>query len=223
MPPFLQKPTPGCYVKARHVLALMLFWGTFNAYSLRVNLNVAIVAMVNSTNSKSNITNATTTCPDHGASNIHSIRTVNSYSVFATSVANVPLCMFYFYFFQNGVFQWDPNEQGLLLGCYYYGYIFTCLPGGYLTNRFGIKPILGLSMLLSSIITVVTPYLANVSFPLLVSSRILLGLIQVRSISVRIFCSLNAVRNPALYYQIWCHSFPYSSKGTLLITKTTPI
>lgn len=35
-----------CWKKRRHVVALLAFLGFFNMYALRVNLSIAIVAMV---------------------------------------------------------------------------------------------------------------------------------------------------------------------------------
>lgn len=82
-------------------------------------------------------------------------------------------------FLQNGVFAWDPTQQGLVLGCYFYGYIVSNVPGAWLARRVGFKLVFGISMLLSSIITLCTPVAARASFELFVALRILLGLLQV--------------------------------------------
>lgn len=51
-------------MKARTVLGIMGFLGFANVYAMRVNLSVAIVAMVNSTMIANNITNTTLdVCP----------------------------------------------------------------------------------------------------------------------------------------------------------------
>jgi len=80
---------------------------------------------------------------------------------------------------QNGIFDWDFKQQGLLLGCYFYGYIFSNIPGAWLAKRIGIRMVLGISMLASSIITFCSPIAAYTSFELLVALRILLGFLQV--------------------------------------------
>ena len=46
----------GSCFQARHALAVMAFLGFFNVYCLRVNLSVALVAMVNSTSSENSST-----------------------------------------------------------------------------------------------------------------------------------------------------------------------
>ncbi|XP_076803041.1 sialin-like isoform X1 [Clavelina lepadiformis] len=145
-----EQPTPGCYVKARYVLAFMGFLGMFNVYSLRTNLSVAIVAMVNSTDDSGNESD---TCPDRGQSAGNS---TNS----------------------NGIYDWNSAEQGLLLGCYFYGYIVSNIPGAWLSKRYGFKIVLGSAMFFSSIITLFTPLAANSSFELLVALRVILGFFQ---------------------------------------------
>jgi len=82
---------------------------------------------------------------------------------------------------QNGVFSWDPAQQGLLLGCYYYGYMFSNVPGAWLARRYGFKQVFGISMLFSAIITMCTPVAALTSFEFFVCLRIILGLLQVKS------------------------------------------
>jgi len=41
-----QTKTPGCYVKARLVLAIMMSFGGFTVYALRIGINIAILKMV---------------------------------------------------------------------------------------------------------------------------------------------------------------------------------
>ncbi|XP_076803038.1 sialin-like isoform X2 [Clavelina lepadiformis] len=147
---FYQKPTSGCYVKARHVLAGMGFLVIFNIYVLRTILSVAIVAMVNSTEETGNLSD---TCPDRG-------------QVIENQTNS------------NGIFDWDSANQGLLLGCYYYGYVISNVPGAWLAKRYGFKLVIGVSMLVSAILTLATPLAAYASFELLVALQIFLGLIQ---------------------------------------------
>ncbi|XP_078491658.1 sialin-like [Ciona intestinalis] len=146
-----EEPTPGRYIKARYVLAFMGFLGMFNVYSLRTNLSVAIVAMVNSSSESEG--NASNVCPDRGQS---TSETANS----------------------NGIFDWNSADQGLLLGCYFYGYIVSNVPGAWLARRYGIRLVLGIAMLLSSVITLFTPLAARASFDLFVAMRVMLGFLQ---------------------------------------------
>jgi len=100
-------------IKARHVLAIWAFLGFVNVYCMRVNLSVALVAMVNSTTAKNSST--ANECPDPNAGS----NTTSSSKV--------------------GEFNWDEATQGTILGAFFYGYIFTQLPGGWLASKFGGK------------------------------------------------------------------------------------
>ena len=73
-------------------------------------------------------------------------------------------------------FDWSTNEQTNLLGSYFYGYVCTQIPGAYLSSRFGFKWILFTTTLITSIITIVTPFLADLNYISIFISRIILGL-----------------------------------------------
>jgi len=77
------------------------------------------------------------------------------------------------------VFDWGPAQQGLALGCYFYGYAFSNVPGAWLTKRYGFKRVLGSTMLLSSALTVCLPVAASTSFEIFVGLRVILGSLQV--------------------------------------------
>ena len=81
--------------------------------------------------------------------------------------------------FQVGVFQWDTIQQGLLLGCYYYGYIVSNVPGAWLARRFGFRIVIGTAHVVGAILTLLTPIVSWTSFELLVTLRVILGLFQV--------------------------------------------
>ena len=37
--------------------------------------------------------------------------------------------------FKNGEFNWSETQEGIILGSFFYGYIVSQLPGGYLAGR----------------------------------------------------------------------------------------
>ena len=41
--------------------------------------------------------------------------------------------------FQLPDFEWDSGTQGLILASFFYGYIVTQIPGGYLATKYGGK------------------------------------------------------------------------------------
>jgi len=146
-------------------VTIMGLFGFFNMYAQRVNLSVALVAMVNS-----NSTNATIdpngTCPvdDGGGGHVgRSLAAVNS----TTRVNAEPLGEFA---------DWDSTKQAIILGSFFYGYIVTQIPGGILAKRFGGKILYGIGGLCTSVFTLLTPLAARISWKCLVAVRIIEGL-----------------------------------------------
>ena len=68
---------------------------------------------------------------------------------------------------------------GLILGSFFFGYVITQLPGGWLGTRFGGKYLLGLGVLCTSVLTIFTPLAARHSVGMLILVRILEGLGEV--------------------------------------------
>ena len=68
---------------------------------------------------------------------------------------------------------------GLILGSFFFGYVITQLPGGWLGTRFGGKYLFGLGVLYTSVLTIFTPLAARHSVGMLILLRILEGLGQV--------------------------------------------
>jgi ACS family sodium-dependent inorganic phosphate cotransporter-like MFS transporter 5 len=58
---------------------------------------------------------------------------------------------------QDGPFSWDKELQGVILGSFFWGYLLTQVLGGWLAGRYGGKRILGYSMLVTAIATLLTP------------------------------------------------------------------
>ncbi|XP_044227921.1 sialin [Thunnus albacares] len=135
---------------SRYGLALLSSYGFFVVYSLRVNLSVAMVEMLNSTHQAN--TNHSSVCPAHtGPVQPKHNHTAN-------------------------VYDWDSETQGWILGSFFYGYILTQIPGGYLAGRFGPKWLLGLGILGTVIFTLLTPVAANLGASYLIAVRVLEGI-----------------------------------------------
>ena len=80
---------------------------------------------------------------------------------------------------QEGEFNWDQNSQGEILASFFYGYIFTQLPGGWLAGRYGAKRLFGLGVLCTAVFTLVTPIAARAGFRWLIALRVLEGVGEV--------------------------------------------
>ncbi|XP_068183676.1 sialin-like isoform X2 [Antennarius striatus] len=141
---------PAC-CSSRYGLALLSCFGFFVAYTLRVNLSVALVDMLNNTHQS--ITNhSSSVCPAHDTPP----RPVHNLTA--------------------SVYNWDSETQGWILGSFFYGYITTQVLGGYLASRFGAKWVLGLGILVTVIFTLLTPVAADLGAGFLIAVRVVEGI-----------------------------------------------
>ena len=65
------------------------------------------------------------------------------------------------------------------MGSFFYGYIVTQVPAGWLASRFGGKYLFGFGVLLTSVMTMFTPAAARHSVGMLLLVRVLEGLGEV--------------------------------------------
>ena len=75
-------------------------------------------------------------------------------------------------------FGWTNTDQGIVLGAFFNGYIFTQIVGGLLSKRYGGKLVLLACITLASLFTALTPLAANYSFRVLVACRCALGAVE---------------------------------------------
>lgn len=73
-------------------------------------------------------------------------------------------------------YDWSADQQSLLLGAYFWGYILTQIPGGILSDWLGGRVIIGLALGLSGIATAFIPFSAKIfSFGAVFVMRFLIG------------------------------------------------
>lgn len=77
-------------------------------------------------------------------------------------------------------YPWDSETQGWLLGAFFFGYLCTQILGGYLSGRYGGRIFLGLGVLGTAILTLLTPLAAQLGLYWLFSLRMLEGVGEVR-------------------------------------------
>lgn len=139
----------------RMVFAILGFLGFANVYAMRVNLSLAIVAMVNQTAvTPPDPPNATNICPIHPTP-------LNS---------TVPD--------EDGPFVWDSNAQGNLLAAFYWGYVLLQIPGGRIAEKFGGKWVFSIGILGTSVLTILSPFAAKLDYSLFMIVRILEGVFE---------------------------------------------
>ena len=77
---------------------------------------------------------------------------------------------------------WDKKIQNYILAAYFYGYLITQIPGGYLSTKFGAKITLAITILIGSIFTLLIPLAANFSYVALIACRFITGFAHVNNI-----------------------------------------
>lgn len=148
----LQKPT-GRF-GTRHYVVFMLFLGMANAYVMRTNMSVAIVAMVNQTAIEHEAEVFDDECPDtdYGEPEDPADR-------------------------KDGEFLWSTSLQGYILSSFFYGYVITQIPFGLLAKRYGAMKFLGWGMLINSVFAFLVPIAARQGgAPWLIVIRFIQGL-----------------------------------------------
>ncbi|XP_022337131.2 sialin-like [Crassostrea virginica] len=144
-----------CCLSQRWKTAYVGFLGFICVYAVRVNLSVAIVCMVKSQNST--LGNA-----DNDSFLIQGdpcTADAESNSVY-----------------EHAEFDWSKTTQSTILASFFYGYIVTQIPAGWLADRFGGRRVFGIGMLIAAICTLVFPVCARTSVILVYALRVLLGL-----------------------------------------------
>ncbi|KAM4725874.1 sialin isoform 2-T2 [Anableps anableps] len=132
---------PQC-CSARLNLAVLMFLGFSVVYGLRVNLSVAMVAMVNTTDPAGDRNaSANPACPlPSGPENTsRALRQPDG----------------------TPQYPWDSETQGWLLGSFFFGYLCTQIPGGYLAGHYGGKIFLGVGVFGTAVLTLLTPLAAG--------------------------------------------------------------
>ncbi|CAF1209802.1 unnamed protein product [Rotaria sordida] len=142
----------------RIAITVLGFFGMIAHFSQKVNVGIALVCMVNHSAIEQNKLNSpppTTTLITHTDDNCPQTNSTNHI---------------------EGPFIWTKTIQGIILGAYFWGYIITQIPAGYLAGRFGPRYLFGGAMIVSSLVTVFMPLVAHVHWILFCILRLLVGL-----------------------------------------------
>lgn len=73
-------------------------------------------------------------------------------------------------------FGWSDTQRGVVLSSFFAGYLVTQVLGGWLAGKLGGKVVLGFGVLWWSLFTILTPMSAMASFPVLIATRIFMGM-----------------------------------------------
>ncbi|XP_074075693.1 putative small intestine urate exporter isoform X2 [Macrotis lagotis] len=136
------------FFSVRYGLAILIFLSNAILATQIFSLSIAIIAMVNHTVQLNQSNDSTKEYPS------------------VTTDTGDP------------VYEWSPEIQGFLLTSSFYGSIITTIPSGYLAGVLGGKKIAGLSLFISSVLSLLIPLAADYGLPYLFLIRTLQGLAQ---------------------------------------------
>jgi len=137
--------------------------GFMIVYGLKVNLSVAIIAMVNHT----------AVAAKGGG---HHDKEEEGHHGNASSAGDECGGESEEKALENGPFVWDENIQGLVLASYFYGYILTQVGGGWVAEKFSAKHVFGVGAVLNIICTILTPFAANINYVCVIVLRVIMGI-----------------------------------------------
>ncbi|XP_046383296.1 sialin-like [Ischnura elegans] len=144
-------------IPARHVLCVLLFFGFALAFMMRINLSIAIVAMVKEQPTE-NLFNTTSNKCFRDEEEL-----VNGTAKNVTS---------------DGEFDWNEMQQGIVFGSFFWGYLLSQVPGGRLAETMGIKLVFGAAIISNGILCILMPLLANLHWYLILIIRAIQGVGQ---------------------------------------------
>lgn len=139
--------------QCRYIVAFVLFLYLNVNYMIRVDINITLLSMVNDTSDRGMEQNITTVC---GTKKV--VDRSEKHSV--------------------GTYLWNRPIQGLILGAFFWGYIFVQIPGGLLAHYFGPRW-LGLICILGSGVTdMCLPSAAKLGWITTIICRVVQGIFQ---------------------------------------------
>ncbi|XP_064480143.1 sialin-like [Ornithodoros turicata] len=147
------------WIPTRHIFVLMGFLGLLNVYTLRVNLSVALVAMVRAV--------AKNGGPGHSEC-LYELHNSSAGTFNASEASYSPQ--------RGGEFDGDETTQGVILGAFFYGYVVTQLLGGRVAEVLGAKWMFGLGIFITAVLSLIIPVAARAHYVGLIAIRAIQGL-----------------------------------------------
>ena len=155
-----------CYnlIPTRFVFVFLGFIGFNLIYSYKVVLSVAIVAMVGKGEGNSGSSDE---CK--ASHNTSLVSTTPSSALFSSTASSSS---------SDDKFDWTDSQRNAVLGAFFYGYVITQLPAGMLAERFGAKWIFGACVLITAILSLLSPVAAKLSYSAFFAVRVCQGLAE---------------------------------------------
>ncbi|KAK7500791.1 hypothetical protein BaRGS_00008035 [Batillaria attramentaria] len=158
---------PRLWCSARLNLAVLAMLGCICFYSLRVNLSFSVVCMVNHT--------AIAPAADKGSQSNNSVSSSGREEGTAESSCgqtdgNTSVS------YEDGELLWDKEQQGLVLGSIFWGYMLTNIVAGIIATHYGGKRVIGSALFCAAILTATTPVAARSGVVAVITVRVLIGI-----------------------------------------------
>ncbi|TMW54799.1 hypothetical protein DOY81_000032 [Sarcophaga bullata] len=148
----------GKYVPARYILAILGSIGMAIIYGLKVNLSVAMVAMLNHTA----VGQGSHGVGGHG-DDPEACKPPGGSTNTTTKV-------------EDGPFNWSEPLQGTLLSCYFWGYLVSQIPSARVAENFSARWVMLFSVAINVISTLLTPVMTKLHYVGLIVVRVLEGI-----------------------------------------------
>ncbi|CAI5790703.1 vesicular glutamate transporter 1 [Podarcis lilfordi] len=100
-------------------------------------------------------------------------------------------------------FNWDPETVGMIHGSFFWGYIVTQIPGGFIAQKFAANRVFGFAIVATSTLNMLIPSAARVHFGCVIFVRILQGLVEWKG-SSDLYVTLCALHLQGVTYPA-CH------------------
>ncbi|XP_069630165.1 vesicular glutamate transporter 1 [Haliaeetus albicilla] len=79
---------------------------------------------------------------------------------------------------QRAQFNWDPETVGMIHGSFFWGYIVTQIPGGFIAQKFAANRVFGLAIVSTSLLNMLIPSAARTHVGCVIAVRVMQGLVE---------------------------------------------
>ncbi|XP_046405692.1 putative inorganic phosphate cotransporter isoform X2 [Ischnura elegans] len=149
-------------IPARYIMAMLSSIGIAIIYGLKVNLSVAIVAMVNHT------ALAQMNRDHHGEHSNDSDHGASAECGSGDNSTDEGMA--------DGPFAWSEPTQGLVLASYFWGYLISQFPGGRVAELFSAKWVMWGAVVVNVVFTLLTPLASYLSYIAVLAVRVIEGI-----------------------------------------------
>ncbi|KAK0150179.1 Vesicular glutamate transporter 1 [Merluccius polli] len=167
----------------RYIIAILSGLGFCISFGIRCNLGVAIVSMVNSHTVFRDNKEVIVVSSLGFALLLMGVgggRKTTSISISSQSIYNMPypFASLFLFFEMKAQFNWDPETVGMIHGSFFWGYIVTQIPGGFICQKFAANRVFGFAIVATSCLNMLIPSAARMHFGCVIIVRICQGLVE---------------------------------------------